>query len=416
MKRTEALRVAVFGPVTDTYGGSGVGGLATHGTQVAEALPTHGVRVSYLADNLREEQVSAPWGTLHGVEGARGRMDAMRLRLGAPLASRDVLSRARHDSALRAHSIPLARAFSRSWLVARACERDRANVLHVQQPDYRPLFARWAGTGLPTLLAVHGLGVAADDPKGPVARLVANNLATAEMLTAPSGFLADAAIALGASSGCMHVVPNAVDHGLFSPHDPASCRMTLGLDPDRPLAVFLGRAIEMKGAHDLVEAAARVREHLSGFQVAFVGAWGLQEMPAEAANPAVDATAPLLIREGAPKRELPLWLCAANVVVIPSRYEGFGLVALEALACARPIVLSRVGGLTEVVPEHAGVFTNPADPSSLAEGILSVLEDGDRALSLAAAGPAIAARYSWNETARRFAELYEELASRSRPS
>ncbi len=414
-RHTGPTTVALFGPITDAYGGSGVGGLATHGTQVAEALPAHGVRVSYLADNLRQQTAATPWGTLHGVEGARGRAEAIRLRLSAPIASRAIYDRASSDPERAAHSIPVARAFSRAWLIARACSRDAAHVLHIQQPDYRPLFARWAQTGLPTLLAVHGLGVADADPGGPVARLVAENLAQAEMLTAPSRFLADAAIALGAPAERMHIVPNAVDHDLFAPRDPAECRSLLGLDPNRPLAVFLGRAIEMKGAHDLIEAAARLRERDPSLQVAFVGTWGI-EMPVEATRYENGTDAPLLLREGAPKHELPAWLCAADVVVVPSRYEGFGLVALEALACARPVVLSRVGGLPEVVPEGIGVFTGPGDPESLAEGIWAVLSAPERALTMAAAGPAIASQYSWSATAQRFSELYEELVSRTRPS
>ncbi len=407
--------VALYGPVTDAYGGSGVGGLATHGTRVAEALPAHGVRVSYLADNLRAHRTPAPWGSLYGIEGARGRADAARLRLRSPLRARAVGARVAADPDRAAHAIPAPRALSRAWLIADACATERAEVLHVQQPDFRPLYARWAHTGLPTLLAVHGLGVADADPDGPVARLVSANLATAEMLTAPSRFLAESAISLGAAPDRMHVVPNAVDHALFVPREQNACRAALGLDPERPLAVFLGRAIEMKGAHDLLEAASRVREIEPAFQVAFVGTWSL-----DTATPPTryedDTRAAMMLREGAPQDELPLWLCAADVVVVPSRYEGFGLVALEALACARPLVLSRAGGLPEVVPDEVGTFVTPGDPASLASGIRAVLAEPDRALARARTGPEVAARYSWDATARRYAELYDELVSRSRPS
>lgn len=402
--------VGLYGPVTDAFGGSGVGGLATHGTEVAQALPAHDVRVSYLADNLHARgPLEAPWGTLRGVAGARGRAEALRMRLSPTGRSRGAYRRASTDSRREDHNIPLARAFSRAHLIAEGCRGDQTEILHVQQPDYRPLFAGWAATGLPTLLAVHGLGVADADPGGPVEHLVRENLSVADMLTAPSRFLADATIALGADPGRMHIVPNAVDHELFSPRSQAECRSRLGLDPSRPLIVFLGRAIDMKGAPELLEAARIVRESLPGSQVAFVGTWSLP-VPHDSALYEMDPSAPVLIHEGALKAELPLWLCAADAVAIPSRYEGFGLVALEALACARPVVLSRVGGLPEVVPEGAGVFVEPQDPDALAASLLSVISSPERASSLSAAGPAVAARYSWDATAARYAELYEELA------
>lgn len=407
-------RVAIFGPVTDAYGGSGVGGLATHGTEVAEKLPAHGVAVTYLADNLAGDPtrpVAAPWGTLRGISGAPGRASAVRLAAGSPLHAAGPLARAASDPSRRHHDIPLARAWSRAHLIAEGCRTDGARVLHIQQPDYRPLFARWAGTGLPTLLAVHGLGVADADPGGPVEALVRRNLTAAEMTTAPSRFLADAAAALGADPQRMHVVPNAVDHDLFHPRDRAECRETLGLHPARPLVVFLGRAIEMKGAHDLVEASRIMRADAPEVQTAFVGTWSLP-VPAESMPHAEDPGAPILLREGAPRAELPLWLCAADVVAVPSHYEGFGLVALEALACARPLVVTRVGGLTEVVPAEAGEFVDRGDPAGLAAACSRLLADPEAAARMAQHGPVAAKRYSWSGTAARYTELYEELAAR----
>jgi glycosyltransferase involved in cell wall biosynthesis len=254
--------------------------------------------------------------------------------------------------------------------------------------------------------------VADEDPQGHVASLVRRNLRAADLATAPSRFLADAAIELGADPERMTVVPNAVDKELFFPRPRTECRLELGLPADRPLAVFLGRAIEMKGAPDLVTASEAVRTTHPDLQVAFVGTWP-GRLPDYAGRFPDTTDAPLLHRDGAPREELPLWLGAADMVVVPSRYEGFGLVALEALACARPLVLTSVGGLPEVVPESCGAFVPPADPAALAAAIRSLLEDPARADRMGARGPEAAAGYSWTSAARSFADLYERLASES---
>ncbi|GAB4282569.1 MAG: hypothetical protein Kow0067_02790 [Coriobacteriia bacterium] len=406
-------RVTIFGPVTGTHGGSGVGGVSTHTAELAAALPAFGVNVTVAADNVRETAVAGTsFGAVTGVQGAFGRREALRTALATLPDSLAALVRARADADRTAHDIPLARAWSRASLLRVACERARAQVLHIQQPDFRPLYARWSGVRVPTLLAVHGLGVAAAEPDGPVARLVAANLAAADLTTAPSRFLADAAIALGADAERMHVVPNAVDHDLFSPLDRDACREALGLDRTRRLVVFLGRAIPMKGAPELVEAFDTLRSRVPGAQLALVGSLGI-ERPADAAEHAVDASAPIVLRDGAPREELPLWLGAADVVAVPSRYEGFGLVALEALACARPLVLTEVGGLTEVVPAETARFVPAERPDVLADALAWTLEHPAEAAIMAAAGPRTARAYSWRETARGYAALYSELAEGS---
>lgn len=405
-------RVTIFGPVTGAHGGSGVGGVSTHTAELAAALPAFRVAVTVAADNVMDPTVrETPFGAVTGVQGAFGRREAVRTALATLPDSLAAFVRVQADADRTAHGIPLARAWSRASLLRVACERSRAQVLHVQQPDFRPLYARWSGVRVPTLLAVHGLGVAAGEPDGPVARLVAANLAAADLTTAPSRFLAHAAIALGAHPDRTHVVPNAVDHELFSPRDRVACREALGLDPARRLVVFLGRAIPMKGAPELLEAFAALHSRVPDSQLALVGTLGV-ERPADATEHAEDPSSPIILRDGAPREELPLWLGAADVVAVPSRYEGFGLVALEALACARPLVVTEVGGLAEVVPAGTARFVPAEAPQALTGALAWVLEHPAEAAIMAAAGPRTASAYSWRETARGYAALYSELAGR----
>jgi len=103
--------------------------------------------------------------------------------------------------------------------------------------------------------------------------------------------------------------------------------------------------------------------------------------------------------------ELAALYRGAACLVFPSRYEGFGLPVLEAMASGTPVVATRVGAVPEVAGD-AAVLVQPSDPSALAAGIERALADRDR---LVAAGLERATRFSWTKTARRTLEVYREL-------
>ncbi len=107
-----------------------------------------------------------------------------------------------------------------------------------------------------------------------------------------------------------------------------------------------------------------------------------------------------------PDADLPYLLSGAGVLVMPSLYEGFGLPALEAMACGTPVIASNAGAIPEVTGE-AALLVDPADTVALAEAMRGVL--GDRLLreDLAAKGLARAAQFSWGETAKRTLEAME---------
>jgi glycosyltransferase involved in cell wall biosynthesis len=109
--------------------------------------------------------------------------------------------------------------------------------------------------------------------------------------------------------------------------------------------------------------------------------------------------------------DLPAFYNGAAVLVTPSFYEGFGLPALEAMACGAPVVVSERGSLPEVVGD-AGVLVNPDDPASIAGGVAGLLGDAARCVRLREAGLARAARFTWAEAARRTLEVYREAGSK----
>jgi D-inositol-3-phosphate glycosyltransferase len=114
-----------------------------------------------------------------------------------------------------------------------------------------------------------------------------------------------------------------------------------------------------------------------------------------------------------PHERLPDYYAAAEAVLVPSRSESFGLVALEAQACGTPVIAARTGGLVFVVRDRVTGFLVRGDsPAQYAESLLALLGDQDLARRMGRAGVAHALRYSWDATAAGILEVYGELLGR----
>ena len=109
-----------------------------------------------------------------------------------------------------------------------------------------------------------------------------------------------------------------------------------------------------------------------------------------------------------PDEDQPLWYSSATVFAFPSRYEGFGLPLLEAMACGAPVVSSSSSSLPEVVGD-AGLLVDPSDVEGLCSALRELLEDEPRRLALAAAGRARAATFSWRKMAEETVQVYREV-------
>jgi glycosyltransferase involved in cell wall biosynthesis len=105
-------------------------------------------------------------------------------------------------------------------------------------------------------------------------------------------------------------------------------------------------------------------------------------------------------------------LAGATMLIVPSRYETFGITALEAMACGTPVIMSDLACLRELVPGSAGMHCRTEDPVALAQAIDSLMQAPERRRAMAARGPEIAEPYGWDDIARRQAEVYEAAVSR----
>jgi D-inositol-3-phosphate glycosyltransferase len=176
----------------------------------------------------------------------------------------------------------------------------------------------------------------------------------------------------GASPGKIGVVPCGVDLELFCPMDRSTARRQLGFNPDDTLALFVGRFDSMKGLDTLLEAM-RYLKHRRHLRLVIVGGDGIhnpegQRLLGLARTFGVEDSIAFIGR--IEQKDLPVYYNAADVMVMPSYYESFGLVSLEALACGIPVVATPVGVMDTIIKEGLnGQLVANGDAKLLAEAI-----------------------------------------------
>jgi glycosyltransferase involved in cell wall biosynthesis len=263
------------------------------------------------------------------------------------------------------------------WSFVSAARRVEADLLHAHW-----LPAGWvaARTGRPYVVQVWGTDVELARRMPWLAR---NVLRAARLVIAPSSALAEAALALGATE--VRVIPSGVD---IPPH--------VGAEAEPTEVLYAGRLSPEKGVLELVEAAR-------GMTLVVVGDGPLRRRVPGA-------------RGFVPRRELQLLYARAAVVACPSRREGFGVACLEAMAHARPVVATSVGGLRDlVVNGETGIVVPPNDPAALRAALERLLADPGLRRRLGTAGRLRAQeRFSWDAVTESIIALYFEVAGRMR--
>jgi starch synthase len=211
-----------------------------------------------------------------------------------------------------------------------------------------------------------------------------------------------------------------VDADAYRPIADPDVVRSLGVDPDRPYALFVGRITRQKGLGHLLAAAEQLPPE-AGQLVLCAGA---ADTPAERQQVA-DAVAELQQRRGGvvwieamlPRDQLVPLITGATVFVVPSVYEPLGIVNLEAAACGTAVVASAVGGIPEVVADGRTGLLVPYDPedpvtfeAGLAARIAELLADPQRAAQMGAAGrERVLSEFGWPAIAQDTVGLYTEI-------
>jgi D-inositol-3-phosphate glycosyltransferase len=280
--------------------------------------------------------------------------------------------------------------------------------------------------GVPVVQMFHTLGVVknalADTPSEwvPQVRLDAEArvAALADRIVAATPLeRAELAWYCGADVDRVRTIPCGVDVDLFSPGSAIAARARLGLDAEWIL-LFVGRPAPIKGLEILLQALARLKADGFGqadLRLVIVG--GDRDEGRDDDRARLRALADALgvgawvdFKGPEPQTALPEYYRAADLCLVPSHHESFGMAALEAMACGAAVVASRVGGLATTIQDGVtGVLVPPRDEVALASAIASLLADASRRRTLGRLAARWAQSFAWPSVARALVELYGEL-------
>ena len=218
----------------------------------------------------------------------------------------------------------------------------------------------------------------------------------------------------------LKIIPPGVDtcHFYQIPSDEA--KQFIGLKPEDRMILFVGRIEPLKGVDTLIRAMSclKMKDENGPVHLAIIGGEpdvDPQEMSAEMTRLqylcdelCMGKMVVFLGKRG--QDTLPYYYSAADVLVMPSHYESFGMVALEAMACATPVIASDVGGLGFLVRDGETGFTIPDDePDKLCEKLSLLLDDHELRAEMGRCAVEVAQSYDWEKIAKQIVDVYEGL-------
>jgi D-inositol-3-phosphate glycosyltransferase len=222
-----------------------------------------------------------------------------------------------------------------------------------------------------------------------------------------------------ADPGRIEIVPPGVDHAFFSPGHRPQARRALGLEAGGPMLLFVGRIQALKGLDVAVQALAQLTPSFPDSFLVVVGGpsgpGGADEVE-RIARLAADLGLADRVRLVAPQphERLSTFYRAADVCLVPSRSESFGLVALEAAACGTPVVASAVGGLRTLVDHgRTGFLVDGRDPADFAAFTSELLHHPQLARDVGRRAAERARAYTWSGAAERLRALCADLTART---
>jgi len=208
------------------------------------------------------------------------------------------------------------------------------------------------------------------------------------------------------------IIPNGFRSDLFYPRDSSECRKTLNLPQNKKIILTVGNLEPIKGQMHLIDAIKEIIWERKDILCIIVGAGKvLNKLKRQIRSLGLEEN--VMLAGGKPHGEIPLWMNACDIFVLPSLNEGNPTVMFEALGCGKPFVGTKVGGVPEVITsDEYGLLVEPANPEDLAEKILVALDrEWDREAILA-----YAERYTWENIAKEITTIYQGVLEHERDS
>lgn len=219
------------------------------------------------------------------------------------------------------------------------------------------------------------------------------------------------------------IIPPGVNTNHFYPIPEDEAKEAIGIDPKDRVALFVGRIEPLKGVDTLIRAMAIVKERCLTFvcpdYLVIIGGdpevdeeqMTIEMLRLQELCQSLGLDEMVLFLGKRDQNTLPYYYSAANVVVVPSHYESFGMVALEAMACGTPVIASWVGGLATLIKDgETGYFVPSRNAEALAEKLRLLFTDEALREKLGSQAAAYAQEFSWDKVTDQVMAVYQELA------
>ncbi|MBN2406632.1 MAG: glycosyltransferase family 4 protein [Elusimicrobia bacterium] len=236
-------------------------------------------------------------------------------------------------------------------------------------------------------------------------KLLKDNINKIKMIIAVSEYTKEKLIKmLGVERSRIEVVYHGVSP-VFGHSDKKECREKLGLNPEEHIILYTGTELPKKNVGVLIRGLALIAKEKSPVRLVRIGtpSSGIKRMINR-----LNLGRQVSYYENVPEEALPVFYGAADVFVFPSKYEGFGMPLLEAMACGVPVIASRATCFPEILGD-AGTTFDPDDEAELAGLIFRVLDDADYRTELIEKGCERVKEFSWENTAVKTLEIYKQI-------
>lgn len=244
----------------------------------------------------------------------------------------------------------------------------------------------------------------------PVFRYIFRRVAA---ITTVSKILREKVLALGIAPEKVHLIPNGVDCFTFRPLPRNEVRRKLQLPSERIIVLWIGRFVAIKGVEFLIQAIPEVMSSKPNVLFVLVGT-GELENALKAHVHQMGLSDAVMFAGKIVQDQIPLWLNAADILVLPSLNEGRPNVILEAMACEIPVVATAVGGIPEIVHDHQnGFLVAPKDSVALAERLITLSQNNSLRKQMGTTGRKMIFEMglSWEQCARQMDDIYQRVAA-----
>jgi glycosyltransferase involved in cell wall biosynthesis len=302
-------------------------------------------------------------------------------------------------------------AYINAWheAIAEAIDDFQPQIIHAHHVWVTPYVAHQ--TGLPYVISCHGtdlMGFRQGPRYREMALMGAQNAHA--IITISRQVKEEAMATYAVSQDKTPLIWNGFDHDRFLVIADATKETVLaefGLGgAERPLVSFVGKFTDFKGIDVLLKAAASYEKALPGVQTVLVGHGTLWDDMHELAR-TLDLKGIHFLGHQPQERVARIYN-AADISVVPSRVEPFGLVAVEALACGTPVVATDAGGLPDFINEEVGQLVPLEDAESLAAAIVAEIEQGSKKTKGVFASQYALENFTWTQQVARMVELYKD--------